>query len=146
MLTNSTIQNFLKWLGGLVAGTYCYIALSTTAPDDNIVGGNVTEPSTELGYSRQVLHYITGGTNSVSAGPGYIDENGVLTNKDIIFFGEATGDWGTITHYCLFSSSTGGELMAYGELDEPITPTANTVPLIREGQIKITLSTVSTEE
>lgn len=137
MLTKYTKELFLKQLGGLVSGTSCYIALSTTAPNENASNYNVTEPHSTLGYSRQVFRTTS---TSGSQGSGYIDANGALSNNDIIYFGEASGSWGTITHFCLFSAKTGGNLLAYGTLSSTISPTAGTVPLIRADEIKITLS------
>lgn len=135
MLTNYMINDFLKKLGGLMSNSNnCYIALSSTEP--NVAGGGVTEPVGN-GYSRTV--FGANGSNS-ELSKAVINADGVLTNNEIIYFGEATGNWGTLTHYCLFSSASGGSLLAYGELKNPITPTAGTVPLIRVGEIKITLS------
>jgi len=145
MLSNAMIKKFLQQIGGLAAGSSCYIGLSTTEPQfDENNAFNITEPSTELGYSRRLFESTpTSGTDTLR-GCAMIDENNVLTNTEIIYFGEATGDWGVIPYYCLFSSATknssGADLIAYGELDEPINPTANTVPLIRAKAIKITLT------
>lgn len=136
MLTDYIVNEFLKRLGGLLSNSgYCYIGLSSTPP--NVAGGGITEPVGN-GYNR-VLFGCNSSGSSLS-NHAIIDDDGVLTNKDIIYFGEATGDWGTLTHYCLFSGATGGTLLAYGELTKPISPTNETVPLIREGEIKITLS------
>ena len=62
-----------------------------------------------------------------------------ISNTREIHFQEATGSWGTITHFALYNSATGGTPLYVGALTEPITPTANTVPLIKVGQLKITL-------
>ena len=43
----------------------------------------------------------------------YIPNNGVITNTQDIEFAEASGDWGTITHYVLYDSLTGGNLLMY---------------------------------
>ena len=61
-------------------------------------------------------------------------------NFDTIYFPEATGSWGTCTHYLLFDKQTDGNLLAYGELQEPITPVNGTVPLIRSQELQMTLS------
>ena len=135
MLTDYTIKGFLEKLGGLIQyGGSCYIGLSSTEP--NVVGGGVTEPVGN-GYARAL--FGTNGSNSELNNAQVTDE-GVLTNKNIIYFGEATGDWGEQKYYCLFSSATGGNLLAYGELTNPISPTSGTVPLVRVGEIKITLA------
>lgn len=146
MLSNSMINKILRQIGGLYPGSSCYIGLSSTKPIyENNTAYNITEPSEELGYSRQLFESTPSQGYDNLIGCAEIDENNVLTNNAIIFFGEALGDWGTIPYYCLFSAKTGGELMAYGELDETITPTANTVPLIRKNAIKISLGVASQE-
>lgn len=135
MLTNNAIRSFLRQIGGLNQGTSCYIGLSSTQPD--IIGQGITEPIGN-GYERALFNSIS--SNNNTNGCATITEEGVLTNSSIIYFGEALGSWGTLNHYCLFSSKTGGTLLAYGDLETPITPTVGTVPLIREGAIQITIS------
>ena len=65
--------------------------------------------------------------------------NGSVSNTDIIFFPEATGSWGTITHFGLFTQASGGQLIVYGALTSPITVSANYVPLFRAGNFTLTL-------
>ena len=135
MLTDNAIRSFLRKLGGLETGSSCYIGLSSTQPD--IIGQGITEPIGN-GYQRALFNSVSSGNSS--SGCATITEDGVLTNNAIIYFGEALGSWGTLNHYCLFSSKTGGNLLAFGDLENPITPTVGTVPLIREGAIQITIS------
>lgn len=135
MLTDNAIRSFLRQIGGLTTGSACYIGLSSTQPD--IIGQGITEPIGN-GYERALFNSTS--STSTSNGSATINENGVLTNNQIIYFGEALGSWGTLKYYCLFSAKTGGNLLAFGELETPITPTVGTVPLIREGAIQITIS------
>jgi len=65
---------------------------------------------------------------------------GGISNKETVYFPEATGSWGTCTHYLLFDAATGGNLLAFGALTDSITPTNGTVPLIRTGELQMTLS------
>jgi hypothetical protein len=44
---------------------------------------------------------------------------GALDNANDITFPEATGSWGTITHFALFDAATGGNMLAYGALSTP---------------------------
>lgn len=109
----------------------CYLALSTTEPTIN--NSNVTEPVGN-GYARISI-------SKFMAAPALSSDSSVteITNNKEIHFNEATGSWGTITHFALYNSATGGTPLYVGALTEPITPTANTVPLIKVGQLKITL-------
>lgn len=138
MITNYTLNGILKELAGIAqfSNNNTYLALSSTEP--NLDGGNVTEPSADLGYERRLFGYSANFLNGETPKAEMVD--GVVRNKEIIYFGEATGNWGTLTHYCLFNAKTGGQLIAYGPLVEPITPTAETVPLIRAHQVQITMT------
>lgn len=114
--------------------TDIWVGLSTTAP--NVSGGNVTEPSGN-GYERvQLAHYAnTGAVAHMGAAA-----NGSSSNTDVIYFPEATGNWGTCTHFVLYSAKTNGTLIGYGQLTNSISPVNETVPIIRVGDLVIGLS------
>ena len=101
-----------------------YIGLSTTTP--TATGGNFTEPSSSTGYARQKF----GDQNS---------GNGEISNKYIIFFFEALENCGTFTHFGIFNSASGGTPHFYGSLTSNLTVNAGYVPLIRAGELVITL-------
>ena len=84
-----------------------YLALSTAAPADD--GSGLAEPSGN-GYSR----VQTSASDWNQASSGSID------NAEDITFPQASGSWGTITHFALFDSASGGNLLAYGTLSTPI--------------------------
>ena len=65
---------------------------------------------------------------------------GGIKNSDTVYFPEATGSWGTCTHYLIFDKDTGGNLLAYGALTDVINPVNGTVPLIRTEELQMTLS------
>jgi hypothetical protein len=137
MITNYSANKILQALCGkastLSLGQTAYVGLSTTAP--TAVGGNVTEPSGN-GYARVMLGYYNQNYTQKMGNP----TNGAIENEEIIYYPEATGSWGTITHFCIFDAQTGGNLLAYGALTTSITPTANTIPIIRVGELNISLS------
>ena len=112
----------------------CYIALSTTAP--NADGTNFTEPLTSAGYARSIIGLSGTSATQVMSSPS----GGATSNTSIIFFSEATASWGTVTHFGLYTSATGGNLVLYGTLTNPITVAANYVPLFRVGNFSLTLS------
>lgn len=112
----------------------CYIALSTTAP--NADGTNFTEPSSASGYARSIIGLSGTTATQVMSVPSA----GASSNTSIIFFPEATASWGTVTHFGLYSSATGGNLVLYGTLTNPIAVAANYVPLFRVGNFSLTLS------
>lgn len=110
---------------------YCYLALSSTEPTKS--GENVTEPE-ENGYERVAISRFVSSVALNSDGSTF-----EITNNKEIHFTEATGDWGVITHFAIYSNKTGGTPLYVGALTEAIHPTANTVALIKVGQLKITL-------
>jgi hypothetical protein len=80
-----------------------YVGLSTADPLDS--GAGLSEPVGN-GYARV---QTTESDWNVAAG-------GLLDNANIITFSAASGEWGTITHFALFDSGSGGHLLAHGAL------------------------------
>jgi len=77
-----------------------YLGLSTANPGD--AGATLAEPSGN-GYARQSITF------------------GAAVNRQVvqtasIAFPQATGAWGTITHWAVFDAASGGNMLAYGEL------------------------------
>lgn len=75
-----------------------YVGLSTTTPNES--SGNVTEPSNG-GYVRQTL---TAATWTAASG----GEPSSTSYGGAISFPVATGGWGTVTHFILYSVKTQG--------------------------------------
>ena len=82
-----------------------YVGLSTADPGDD--GTGLSEPSGN-GYAR--VQTAASDWNSASGGS--------LDNAEVIEFSEATGDWGTVTHFALFDAASGGNLLAHGSLSQ----------------------------
>ena len=129
-------NNILNGLIGKGSGplSNCYIALSTTKPNDD--GSNFTEPASSTGYARSLIGQSGSSATQVMSNPA----NGSTQNNSIIFFPEATASWGTITYFGLYNAATGGQLVLYGALTNPISIAANYVPLFRVGNFSLTLS------
>ena len=100
-----------------------YIGLSITEP--TMSGANVSEPSVSAGYHRVLL-------NSLSE-----PLNGVVTNNANINFDESTSSWGTVTHFVIYDSEEGGNLLMYGSLSTPRVVETATVMTIREKYLKL---------
>jgi hypothetical protein len=81
-----------------------YAALYTVAPTDGTSG---TEVPVGNGYAREQVAW-----NAAS--------NGAATNSNTVTF-SATGSWGTVVAVGLLDSSTGGNLLWYGNLGTPRT-------------------------
>ena len=82
-----------------------HVGLSTANPGDD--GAGLSEPSGN-GYARV----------SASAADWNSASGGSLDNVNAIEFPQATGSWGTITHFALFDASTGGNMLAHGSLTQ----------------------------
>lgn len=99
-----------------------YIGLSTTTPTQS--GSNFTEPSGN-GYARVAV------TNNSSNFPPA--SNGTKSNATAITFPQATGNWGTVTHFGIFDAATGGNLLAWGALNQSKTISAGDTPYFPAG-------------
>ena len=143
-----TLEGAKQALGQLL-GTYAqgtatvfrYIGLSTTQP--SMSGGNITEPKS-ASYRRTLIAYKPSSGSAITYfGQATSNVEGTafeVSNNKEIHFNEALDTWEACTHFVIFDSETGGNALYIGELANPISPTANKVPLIRIGDLKITLS------
>jgi hypothetical protein len=81
-----------------------YVGLSTADPADDTSG--LAEPSGNS-YAR----VVTTGADWNTASDGTID------NANDIIFPQASGSWGTLTHFALFDAASGGNMLAHGSLN-----------------------------
>lgn len=139
MIASYVLKQILKGFGysGNSLPSSAYLALSTTKPNKD--GTNVTEPS-GFGYERKLLG--GGGETSHMGEPTEDSSTGkfTMTNTKEIHFNEATGDWGSIKYFALYTAKTGGNMCYAGELTTSISPTTGTVVLIKVGELSISLS------
>jgi hypothetical protein len=98
----NAVLNHLFGKGSYMPSTV-FIGLSTSNPGED--GSGLNEPSGN-NYAR--LQTAASDWGSAS--------NGALANADTIDFNEATGNWGTLTHFALFDAASAGHLVAYGAL------------------------------
>jgi len=106
--------------------SHIYVALSTADPGED--GSGIAEPSGN-GYAR----VETSDTDWTNASNGHIE------NANDIEFPEATGDWGTITHFALFDAATGGNMLAYGSLSQSKTIGSGDTAKFKAGDLDVTL-------
>jgi hypothetical protein len=105
-----------KFLTGLLGGTNVtfsskpYIALTTSAPNDGVLGNEVSGTN----YSRVQV----GGTNQ---GDFTVSANGAASNSGEFIFPDAGSAWGTVTHIALFDAATGGNQLLYATLNSSAT-------------------------
>lgn len=105
-------------------------ALSTylrTKLADHVFRQTPYTPPATIYVSLHTANPTPVGTNEV-AGSGYgrsavpatalfwLEAAGVVTNNVLITFPAPVGSWGTISHFGLWDSTTGGNLLVYGAL------------------------------
>ena len=101
-----------------------YVGLSTKTP--GVDGAGIQEP-TGGNYKRVEL-------TNMSA-----PANGVCTNQQIIDFEESTQNWGTVTHYLIYDSVSGGQLLMYGPLEKSRVVESETIMTLKAGAVKLSV-------
>lgn len=103
-----------------------YVALSTADPLDD--ASAMAEPSGS-GYVRKA----TAGADWNPAASGAID------NANAITFAQATGSWGTVTHFALYDALSGGNMIGYGSLTTSKSVTSGDTVSFAAGALDTTL-------
>ena len=103
-----------------------YLALSAADPGDD--GAGLSEPSGN-GYARA----------ATAASDWNAASGGALDNADVIEFPEATGAWGTVTHFALLDAASGGNLLAHGTLSQSKTIASGDTARFVAGDLEINL-------
>lgn len=100
-----------------------YVALFTSDPTDAGTGAEVSGGS----YARKIASF---GTPS----------NGASSTDADIQFDQATGNWGTITHFGIYDSLSGGNLLYHGALTVSKLIETGDVFKIASGNLTVTLA------
>lgn len=102
-----------------------YLAVSTADPTD--AGTGTAEPVGNA-YAR-VATVAADWTRSVST----------ISNATQLSFPEATGTWGTLTHFALYDAATGGNMIAHAALGTAKAIAANETLRFPIGNITVAL-------
>lgn len=111
---------------GDYASPVIHVGLSASDPTDS--GTGLSEPNGN-GYSRVPT---TEADWNVAAG-------GLIDNVNAITFNPATGDWGTMTHFALFDSTSGANMLAHGALAQAKTVHNGDTVRFAGGDLNVTL-------
>lgn len=122
-LENKLLDHFLK-VASFTVPTNIYVGLSTADPLDT--GAGIAEPSGNA-YARVNM-------NNWDAASG-----GASANTNQVTFPEATGSWGTITHFFLADDVSAGNMLCHGSLTTSKAITTGDTPRFNVGEIDITL-------
>jgi hypothetical protein len=70
-----------------------------------------------------------------------------VAQSAIVTFPQATGSWGTVTHYAITDSGThgAGNVLAYGAFSSSFAPVTGNTPSVASGQVTVTISASSGE-
>lgn len=105
-----------------------YVGLSSTTPTE--AGANFTEPGGGA-YARVITTASSDWNSATAADPSVSDNSSVLT------FTTATAVWGTMTHFGLFTGSSGGTVQIWGALSTPRYVVTNDVASFAAGTLDV---------
>ena len=103
-----------------------YVGLSTADPTDDASG--LAEPSGNS-YARVAT---AGADWNVASG-------GAIANVNDITFPEATGSWGTITHFAILDAASAGNMLAHGALNVSKSISSGDTAKFAAGDLDVTL-------
>lgn len=106
----------------LTSPTTVYVALYTATPSD---AGGGTE--------------VSGGSYARTAGTFGAASGGAIANSSAVTFPQASGSWGTVTHFGIFDAQTDGNLLAWAALDTGKAIGADDTAEFAIGDLEITL-------
>ena len=103
-----------------------YLALCTSDPGEAATGASMNEVANSNGYARKAITF-----NAAA--------NRAVVQAANVIFDEATGSWGTVTHWAIVDSAThgAGNCLAYGALGTSKTIAAGNTPQVAAGEVYI---------
>ena len=101
-----------------------YLGLSTADPLDDASG---LEEVSGGSYARESIAFNAAASRKVE-------------NTAQITFTQATGSWGTITHWALFDALSGGNMMAHGSLAVSKSVVSGNTPSVAANQVDVEFS------
>ena len=107
-----------------------YIGLWTSALSDSSTGSSAGEVSGG-DYARKSV--TNNGTNWPAAA------SGAKANGTAITFVQATGSWGTVTHFAILDASTAGNILGHGTLTQSKTIGNGDTASFAIGDLDVTL-------
>lgn len=135
MISNTYANKVLNLICGITDGlslpSKLYLGLSSSAPDSST--GEVTGEPTANSYARVVVGGSTAESKKFGNAAG-----GVIKNAAEIQFLTAREAWGEMTYFFLSESPTGNAIL-WGEIPNGITVQAETVPVLYENDLQISL-------
>lgn len=121
---NALIDHLLN--SAYTAPATVYLALCTADPTDAATGVSMNEVANSGGYQRTAISFGAAATRRVT-------QNGTVT------FPQATGSWGTVTHWAIVDSQTygAGNVLAHGALVEAKQIVSGNTPSVATGEVYV---------
>lgn len=127
------------WMGHLFGSSYTapatvYLALATSDPGEAATGASMNEVANSNNYARKAITFAAASSRKVV-------QTGTVT------FNQASGAWGTVTHWAIVDSATYGEgnVLAYGAFSASFSPVSGNTPSVASGQAQVEISASSGE-
>lgn len=105
-----------------------YVALFLSDPTESGTAGTEV---TYQGYARQAVTFTTPSSSGTTI---------TCSNSDQIVFPTPNSAAGTVTHIGIMDAPSGGNMLVYKSLNDPITLTSETAPRFNVGEISLSLS------
>jgi hypothetical protein len=123
---NNTLDYVFRGVGTNPLATQ-FLALHTADPGE---AGSLVAEVSGGSYARVAI------TPSTFWNPA---SGGMISNAAAQEFPQATGSWGTVTHFSLCSASSGGNVLASGALSAGVAFGSGDTPRFSAGQLVFTL-------
>ena len=103
-----------------------YLALATADPTDAATGASMNECADANNYSRKAIAFNTAATRKVT-------QNGAVT------FDQASGSWGTVTHWAIVDTGThgAGNALAHGAFAESKAVVNGNTPSVADTEVEV---------
>lgn len=113
-LQNKFLDNLLR-AQAFTAPTQVFVALATTTGTAAACGTEVTGGSyARVGVTDSLANWA--GTQSAGSTTASSGTSGQTSNNASITFPSPTANWGTVTSFCVFDASSGGNLLFFAAL------------------------------
>ena len=115
--------------GSYTAPTNIYLALATADPTDAATGASMNEVANANAYARTE---ITVGVASSRR----------VTQDAVVTFPQATGSWGTVTHWAIVDTNTygSGNVLAHGAFNDSKSIVNGNTPSVASGEVYVEFS------
>jgi hypothetical protein len=129
--TDTTEVDLLKLITGQATTQY------TTTPPTNVYAGLLTAAPSDAGGGTEA----TGGSYArvQTVAKWGTPAAGAVANNVAVTFPTASASWGTVTHFALYTASTAGTMVAWGDLGTSKAVGNGDTPSFGIGTLTITL-------